>query len=125
MTSKERKQAALMTYNRTTKGFGPISREMLEVVKRDPINNMAELSECQKASRAMTIVFADFVRDEMSMERHAMEELKISKMFLPVNKQSNKLYVHFADQSSVNKLYKYAKNIDTNRPKYLIATITF
>ena len=38
------------------------------------------------------------------MERHKFDELAIGKSFFPVNTATNKLYIHFKDLKSVNRI---------------------
>ena len=63
---------------------------------------------------AMLIVVKDFLKNEMNVSEEAFSELKIEKVFAPAKEQWNTLYVRFSAESSVSKLYSFARNLRTN-----------
>ena len=61
---------------------------------------------------AMLLLVKEYMQKEMKVDEEAVQELDIEKVFAPAAKENwNTLYIKFTSESSVSKLYSYARNL--------------
>ena len=59
----------------------------------------------------MMLAAKEFIVDEMKVSEEVFDEMIIEKVFAPESEYWNTLYIQFASESSVHKLYSYTRNM--------------
>ena len=66
----------------------------------------------ENEDEAMFLLVKDFMQKQMKVNEEEFNELGIEKVFAPAaNENWNTLYIKFTSQSSVSKLYSFARNL--------------
>ena len=71
-------------------------------------------SKSENEAEAFLVAVKEFVVGEMKVGEEAFDEMEMEKVFAPAREAWNTLYIKFASESSVHKLYSYTRNMKTN-----------
>ena len=82
-------------------GFQPIEPRMLEIQK---VPYGAKNTE-----EAMLMEIKSYLKCEMKVRPHDIENLEIVRIFPPAKDDWNTLYVEFGSEHEVNKIYKHTR----------------
>ena len=82
----------------------------LQGISQEAVENQIRLG-AESEAEAMLSVVKEFVVKEMKVVEEVFDEMEIEKVFAPAKDKWNILYIKFAYEGSVHKLYSYTRNL--------------